>query len=137
MRHSIMILMLLITVLPVSVRANKNQRRQIPIMIEARPVAETLESGKPLLLRITISNGLPQEIRFSTFSLTPNSWGGETTNISLLDIYREPRSKSVFYARPKLGEEPRYVEGMAGYRIKPREALPVIVDMNKWQIVDG
>jgi hypothetical protein len=106
-------------------------------MVEARPAYEPLTSGRPLLLRITISNGLPEEIRFSTFSLTPNPWNGETTNVSLVDIYRKPRSMSVFYARPKLGELPRFIEGMASYPIKPHESLSVLIDMSKWQIVDG
>jgi hypothetical protein len=135
MRQSIVILILLMAILPASVSAN--EQRQIPITVVASPDSETLRSGKPLLLRITISNGLSQQIGFSTFSLTPNSWNGETTNISLVDIYREPRLSSVFYAKPQFGELPNFIAGMSGYHIRPRESLSVLVDISKWQIVDG
>ena len=135
MRKSISTLVLLIAIFFPSLSAN--QQRQIPITVEAKPAYDALTSGKPLLLRITISNGLPEEIRFSTFSLMPNSWNGETTNVSLASIYRRPRSMSVFYARPMLGELPRFIAGMASYPIKPHESLSVLIDMSKWQIVDG
>jgi len=129
-------LTLLLIFLPLA--SSAGQQRQVPITVVASPDSETLRSGKPLLLRITISNGLPQEIRFATFSLIPNSWSGETTNISLVDIYRAPQPKSVFYARPKFGDEsPKFIAGMSGYRIKPRESLSVLVDISKWQIVGG
>lgn len=136
MRRTSVMLILLLAVWPLAVSAG--QQRQIPITVVASPDSETLRSGKPLLIRITISNGLPQEIRFATFSLTPNSWNGETTSISLVDIYRAPQPQSVFYARPRVGDEsPNFIAGMSGYRIKPRESLSVLVDISKWQIVDG
>jgi hypothetical protein len=135
MRRTSVMLLFLLAVWPLAVSAG--QQRQIPITVVASPDSETLRAGNPLLLRITISNGLPQEIRFATFSLTPNSWSGETTNISLVDIYRAPQPKGVFYARPKFGELPNFIAGMSGYRIKPRESLSVLVDISKWQIVDG
>ncbi|MDX6290396.1 MAG: hypothetical protein QOH42_2195 [Blastocatellia bacterium] len=135
MRRTSMMLTLLLFFLP---SASAGQQRQIPITVVASPDSETLRSGKPLLLRITISNGLPREIRFSTFSLTPNSWNGEATDITLLDIYREPRSMSLFYARPKIGDDaPRFIAGMSSHQIKPGQSLSILVDISKWQIVDG
>jgi hypothetical protein len=136
MQRANLILIFLLAVWPLAVSVG--QQRQIPITVVASPDSETFRSGKPLLLRITISNGLPGVIRFSTFSLTPKSWNGETTDISLVDIYREPRSMGLFYARPKIGDDaPRFVAGMSGYQIKPGQSLSVLVDISKWQIVDG
>ena len=135
MRRTSVMLTLLLFFLP---SASAGQQRQIPITVVASLDSETLRSGNPLLLRITISNGLPRMIRFSTFSLTPNSWNGETTDISLVDIYREPRSMGLFYARPKIGDDgPRFIAGMSSYQIKPGQSLSVLVDISKWQIVDG
>ncbi len=136
MRRTSVMLIFLLAVWPLAARGG--QQRQVPITVVASPDSETLRSGKPLLLRITISNGLPQEIRFATFSLTPNSWNGETTDISLLDIYREPRSMGLFYARPKIGDDaPRFIAGISSYQIRPGQSLSVLVDISKWQIVDG
>ena len=113
-------------------------QRQIPIVVEAHPASEPLNSNKPLLLRVSIYNGLSKEIRFSTLSLTPNSWNGETTNISLVDIYRDgPQQGSRFLARPRLGEIPKFIAGVSCYAIKPGELLSVVIDMAKWQIRDG
>jgi hypothetical protein len=72
MRQSINMSMLLSSALLLSVRAS--EQRQVPITIEVRPAAVVLKSGTPLLLQVTISNGLSREIRFQTFSLSPNSW---------------------------------------------------------------
>jgi hypothetical protein len=129
-------LMLSLVVLPLSVAAQ--QQRQISIVVEAHTVSGTLKSHEPLLLRISIFNGLSKDIRFSTFSLTPNSWNGEATNISLVDIYRDvPQPMNRFYSRPKVGAGPKIIAGMSSHVIKPTESLSVVVDMSKWQIVDG
>ncbi len=136
MRRTSVMLIFFLAVWPLAVSAG--QQRQIPITVVASLDSETLRSGTPLLLRITISNGLARVIRFSTFSLTPNSWNGETTDISLVDIYREPRSMGLFYARPKIGDDaPRFIAGMSSYQIKPGQSLSALVDISKWQIVDG
>src|SRR6266852_8278386 len=105
-------LMLSLVVLPLSVTAQ--QQRQISIVVEAHTVSDTLTGNEPLLLRISILNGLSKDIRFSTFSLTPNSWNGEVTNISLVDIYRDvPQPMNLFYARPKIGPGPKFIAGMS------------------------
>lgn len=113
------------------------QQRQVPIVVEAHPVSEPLKSNKPLLLRVSISNGLSRDIHFSTFSLTPNSWHGETINISLVDIYKPPDQMGRFLARPRISDTPKFVAGVAGYAIKPGESLSIVIDMAKWQIRDG
>jgi hypothetical protein len=134
MRKAVFMLMSLVA-LPLS--AASHQQRQIPIIVEAHPVSESLKGNGALLLRISITNGLSKDIHFSTFSLTPNSWNGETTNISLVDIYRAPQEMGRFYARPKIGQGPTNIAGMSSHTIKPTESLSVVVDMSKWQIVDG
>jgi hypothetical protein len=136
MRQPIHILMLLLSVLLLPIYAS--QQRQIPITVEVQPTSKALKSGEPLLLRVTISNGLSQDIRFQTFSLSPNSWNAEITNISLVDIYRDvPQPMNLLYARPRLGETPKYIAGMSSYAIKPQETLSVVIDISKWQIRDG
>ena len=128
--------MLSLGVLPLYVTAQ--QQRQIPIVVGAHTVSDTLKENEPLLLRISILNGLPKDIRFSTFSLTPNSWNGEVSNVSLVDIYRdEPSAMGLFLARPKTGEYPKLIAGLSSYVIKPMDSLSVVVDMSKWQIRDG
>ena len=77
-----------------------------------------------------------------TFSLSPNDWNGETINISLVDIYRDTPPPTglpagLFYARPKLGEVPKYISGESSYAIKPHESLSVLIDVSKWQIREG
>lgn len=77
-----------------------------------------------------------------TFSLSPNDWNGETINISLVDIYRDTPPPTglpagLFYARPKLGEVPKYIAGESSYAIKPHESLSVLIDVSKWQIREG
>ena len=115
-----------------------NGQRLIPITVTAQPVSENMKSRDPLLLRITISNGLSRDIRFSSFSLQPNSWNGEAVGISLVDIYRDITGPTgVFLARPKVGEIPGFIAGIASYVIKPGESRSKVVDMSKWEIRDG
>ncbi|HYW73287.1 MAG TPA: hypothetical protein VE961_19860 [Pyrinomonadaceae bacterium] len=116
--------------------ASAQSERQIPITVDLKPADDVLTTGKPLLFRVTISNNLPQEIRFSTFSLTPNSWNGETANLELPDIYRRPRTMAVFLARPKM-TVPEFLEGAGSYVIKSHQSLALLVDISKWQIIDG
>jgi hypothetical protein len=116
--------------------ASAQSQRQIPITVDLKPVDDVLTTGKPLLFRVTISNNLPHEIRFSSFSLTPNSWNGETANVELPDIYRRPRAMAVFLARPKL-TVPESLEGAGSYVIKSHQSLALLIDISKWQIVDG
>lgn len=134
MRKAVFMLMSLVT-LPLS--AASHQQRQIPILVEAHPVSDSLKRDGPLLLRISITNGLSKDIHFSTFSLTPNAWNGETTNISLVDIFRVPQEMGRFYARPKIGDAPKMIAGISSHTIRPTESLSIVVDMSKWQIVDG
>ena len=135
MRQAILLVTLLLSAPRESV---SSAQRQLPITVEAQAASRDTKSGTTLLLRITISNGLSQDIRFSTFSLTPNSWNGEVTNISLVDIYRDNAGPmGLFLARPKSGEVPRFIAGISSHTIKPRASLSVLVDMGKWQIRDG
>jgi len=129
-------LMIFCSVLLLPVSASK--QKQIPITVTVEPASVPLKSGAPLLLRVSISNRLPNEIHFQTYALSPNSWNGETTNISLIDIYRDkPQSRSLFYARPKLGDMPKFIAGISSHAIKSHASLSVLIDVGKWQIRDG
>jgi len=135
-RKPVCMLIMSLVLLPLSVTAQEH--RQIPIVVEGHAVSNTLKGNGPLLIRISILNGLSKNIRFSTFSLTPNSWNGEVSNISLVDIYRnEPPAMGLFVARPKTGPYPKFIAGPSSYVIKPTESLSIVVDMSKWQIRDG
>ena len=111
------------------------QKRQIPIIVKASPHSDTLQVDSPLLFKITIFNGLPDEIRFETFALEPNSWNGETVNIGPVDIYTDSLGpQGLFLSRPKPADPPRFIAGMSSNRIKPGESLSIIIDIRKWQV---
>ncbi len=136
MRQLTFILVLLASVFVLSGQASG--QRKLLIGVSAEPVSGKMTSRGPLLVRITISNGLSQDIRFSTLSLEPNSWNGEIVNISVVDIYRDSSGPTnVFLARPTLGEVPRFLSGIGSYPIKAGESRSVVVDLSKWQIRDG
>lgn len=113
------------------------QQRQVPIDVRAEPGVATFKRGEPLPLHITITNGLRREITFPTYATSPNGWGGETVNVSLVDIYREGAGPQSLYAKHPPVEVPMVIAGMAGKRISPAASLSLLVDMAKWTIVDG
>ena len=120
-------------------------KRQIPVIVHARlrPVVKgthvytnLAEADKPIPLEITIFNGLRSCIYHSTFSNKPNTWNGETANISLVDIYRNDKQFNLYLARPKI-DVPVGISGMGRYEIKPVEKLLIQTDAHKWTLRDG
>ena len=51
-------------------------------MVDAEPLSAKFKPDGPLMFRVSIYNGLKEEIRFSTFALKPNGWNGETANLT-------------------------------------------------------
>lgn len=131
-----LITLLLLPVLTVSAQ------RQVPIAVGVQQVDVDAKSGGPLLIRVTIANNFSQEIRFESFFRGPDSWDGGATNIALHDIYRDSQTMSVFKARPtppSPGSSATHfpIAGITSKVIKPGESLSMMIDISKWQIVDG
>jgi len=54
------------------------------------------------LVRITLQNGLPAALHWSTYGLAPTPWNGETLNVNLLESHRGDVGASLFVAAPVL-----------------------------------
>ena len=93
-------LILVASAFPLVPRAVASQTPQVPITVRAEPAVDTMRSGGPLPLRVTVSNGLREEIYFLTYTLTPTDWNAETVNLTLFDVYREGDSGRVNVRRP-------------------------------------
>jgi len=89
----------------------------------------------PLAVGVVFGLGAPQQRQVPVdVRATP---GGETANITLLDIYREGDGPQALYARHPPVEVPVVIAGMSGKRIAPGTSLSLLVDMAKWTIADG
>lgn len=108
----------------------------IPVLVRAQAEIAVFKQGKPLLMSVTLSNGLSKPIRFTTFSTKPNEWNGETLNISLVDVYRNKEKRNLYLGRPKI-EVPLTISGYGGPPIQPGETVQIMLDMSKWKIDGG
>ena len=117
-------------------RAGTSQARQVPIGVRAEAAVDTLRSGGPLPLRITITNGLRDEIYFLAYTLTPNEWNGETLTLTVFDVERAGESGRVNVHAPSV-RVPMTLAGRGMRRIPPRDSLTWVVDLAKWQAEGG
>ena len=131
MKRFVVILMLLASV---SVAGDK--KPVIPVSVHAQAELGLFRSGKPRPISVTLTNGLSETIRFSTFAVKPNDWNGETLNISLVDVYRDEQKKNLYLARPKL-EVPVTISGPSALSVKPNGTLRIMIDISKWKIQGG
>jgi hypothetical protein len=115
---------------------NNNKTRQIPVVLEASAIKNIYTTQEPLLINLTIRNGLKDSIRFSSFSLVPNELNSETFNCSIVDIYRNDNKQLLFLYRPKF-EWPKNIAGPSSIVIKPNTSLTIQLDCRKWSIKDG
>lgn len=129
-------LILVTSAIPLIPRAAASQTPQVPITVRAEPAIDTLRSGGPLPLRITVSNGLREEIYFLAYTLTPNEWNGETANLTIFDVYRERDSSRVDVHRPDV-RVPIVIAGKGRKVIPARGSLSWVVDMAKWHAEGG
>lgn len=106
----------------------------VTVTVVARP--GIVPGGEAIPLEFTVRNGLPGEIAYSTYSVTPIEWHGETVNISLVDIYRDGVKRGLLQARPKI-EIPTVISGMSRHRILQGESLTIRTDARKWTIDGG
>ena len=108
----------------------------IPVSVRAQAELAVFKPGKPLLMSVTISNGLSKPIRFTTFSTKPTEWNGETMNISLVDVYRNNQKRNLYLSRPQV-KVPDSISGPVSNPIQPGEKFQVIVDISRWNIDGG
>jgi len=131
MKRLIMMLML-----SASVSIAGDKEPVIPVSVHARAERALFTSGKPLLMSVTLTNGLSKTIRFSTFATQPNDWNGETLNVSLVDIYRGGEKRNLYLARPEV-KPPLTISGPGAPPVKPGETIRIMIDISKWQIQGG
>lgn len=110
--------------------------RVIPVTVTGKVESAVVKQGEPIPLSVTISNGLKGSIGYSTYSLKPNDWNGETVSLTLVDIYRNGKPVALFLDRPKV-ERPIEIAGMSRRRIKPGGSLTIGTDAGKWKVIGG
>lgn len=108
----------------------------IPVTVTGKIESAVVKQGEPIPLSVTISNGLKGPIRYSTYSLKPNDWNGETVSLTLVDIYRDGKPPKLFLERPKV-KPPLVISGMSSKRIKSGRSLTASTDARKWKITGG
>ena len=119
-----------------SVSYAEDKKPVIPVSVRAQAELAVFKFGKPLPMSITLTNGLSEPIRFSTFTTEPNEWNGETLNISLVDVHRGEQKRNLYLARPEL-KVPVRISGPGARPVKPGGTLRIIIDIRKWKIQGG
>lgn len=113
-------------------------KRQVPVVVRGQAEPAAVEAGKPIPLRITVTNGLPSSIAFYTYSVTPTSWNGETANIALFDILRDGKRRALFLPQPNPHPPRELLIPTMGRRwIEPGKALVIRTDARKWKLPGG
>lgn len=112
------------------------REKLIPVVVTGKVEPAVVKQGEPIPLAVTIANGLKGPVSYSTYSLKPNAWNGETVHLTLVDIYRDGKPEGLFAERPRV-EVPAKVAGMAAHPIKAGESLTVTTDARKWKIAGG
>ncbi len=108
----------------------------IPVSVRAQAETAVFTEGKPLLMSLTLTNGLPKALCFVTFSTKPNEWNGETFEIQVSDLYRNKQKRSLYLARPEI-HVPTTISGPAAHAIQPGTRFQILLDMSKWKIDGG
>ena len=108
----------------------------IPVTVTGRVTGEVVAEGEAIPLVVTVTNGLAGVVGYSTHSLTPNEWNGETQALTLVDVTRDGKPELLFLERPAV-IVPRKVAGLTGHRIEAGKSLTLRTDARKWKIVGG
>jgi hypothetical protein len=108
-----------------------HEKRQVNVIVDATPLSSTFKANEPFMFRVSIYNGLREEIRFPTYAITPNGWGGEAANLTFYDVNQKSGQQSLIYWRREPINVPPTVSGTSSYRIKPKEKLYIVVDAKK------
>jgi len=110
--------------------------RQIPIAVTATVKTVGVERDGAIPVSVVITNGLEGSIEYSSFSLVPNAWNGETVHLALVDIRRDGQPQGLFVERPRV-EAPVHVAGMTRHVIAPGKSTTIATDLRKWKIREG
>jgi hypothetical protein len=134
-RYVVIFLAFVIGLIAVSCSTEEKQERPIPVIasVEAKP--KVVKAREAIPLTITISNALPSSVYYSTFSLAPNDWNGETCNVYLIDIYRDGKEGNLYLERPRM-DVPVTVSGMGRREIKAGGKIEIQIDARKWKLRD-
>ena len=74
--------------------------RQIPVFVRGKVEPAVVETGAPIELTVTVTNGLPHAIYLSGSWTEPVDWNGETISVSVLDVYRDGKPGNLLIGRP-------------------------------------
>ena len=108
----------------------------ISVTVTGKAELAVVRLGEAIPLVVTIANDLPGPVIFTTFSLKPNDWNGESFSLTLVDITRDGKPGGLFLERPKV-DPPVRISGTSGHTIKAGETLSVSSDARKWAIAGG
>lgn len=112
------------------------QEGAVPVHTRVALIDPSPRVGSPIRVRVTLQNRLPEALHWSTYSLAPNPWNGETLNVNLLEIHRARTTGSLFLAPPRI-DPPRGIAGPSSHTVPPGSDLAVTVELQKWRIVEG
>ena len=108
----------------------------VPVHLRVALVDPSPRMGSPLLVRVTLENGLAVALHWSTYSLTPTPWNGEALNVNLIESHRGGAGASLFLAAPRI-DPPRVVAGPSSHEVPPGGELVTTVDLGKWRVGEG
>lgn len=135
-RFRICLFVFVMSVLAIAGTAVAADEKLIPVVVTGKVEPAVVTQGEPIPLAVTIANDLKGTIRYSTYSLKPNDWNGETVSLTLVDVHRDGKPGGLFAQRPKIAV-PLVVAGIGSNSIKAGESLTVSTDARKWKINGG
>ncbi len=134
-RRAFLLFLALSAPLSAVVAGGSDVDQDIPITLAAYANARC-KKGDPIPLAVTVENGLKSAISFGTFSLDPVPWNGETSSLTLVDVYRNGENGGLFLGRPKI-EPPEQTQSPSHYVLKRGQSLVIKTDLSKWKIRGG
>lgn len=125
------IVVLIVSLTAFCLNAHAQERRQVNVVVDAEPLSSKFKADGQFMFRVSIYNGLEEEIRFSTYALEPNGWNGETFALAFYDIkQRSGQQSRISWKRPNI-DVPPIIAGVSSHRIKPKEKLYILIDAKK------
>ena len=116
--------------------AAKDEDRPIQVFVYGQVSPDVVRVGSEIPLTVTILNEMDVPVHYPTFSLEPNDWNGETSNIALVDIYRNSKMWNLYLDSPDVNV-PRDISGQGHHRIDPGNSLTIRTDARKWTLRDS
>jgi hypothetical protein len=110
--------------------------RQLAVSVLLQPTRAVFDVGEPILIEVVVRNDLSAPIRFTTFSLQPNEWNGETAGVELVSVRRLPDSAQIWRGRPSV-QPPMHVAGQGSYPVPAGGQASRWIDLSKWTVDGG